>query len=55
MGVAGLAEDALTPAVSWSKYSLRKQFNTLKADVAPWAGEFAKYCFDTGSSRRPMR
>lgn len=45
---AGVAEDALTPAVSWSKYSLRKQFNAEKADVAPWWGEVAKHCFDTG-------
>jgi putative transposase len=45
---AGVVEDNLTPALSWSKYSLRKQFNTVKADVAPWAGEVAKYCFDTG-------
>jgi putative transposase len=45
---AGVVEDKLTPALSWSKYSLRKQFNTVKADVAPWAGEVAKYCFDAG-------
>ena len=46
--VAGVAEDDLTPAVSWSKYSLRKQFNAEKADVAPWSAEVAKHCFDTG-------
>jgi putative transposase len=45
---AGVAEDRLTPAVSWSKFSLRKQFNGCKAEVAPWAGEVAKHCFDTG-------
>jgi putative transposase len=45
---AGVAEDHLTPAVSWSKFSLRKQFNAVKGDVAPWSGEVAKHCFDTG-------
>lgn len=45
---AGVAEDALTPAVSWSRFSLRKQFNAEKTVVAPWAGEVAKHCFDTG-------
>src|SRR6187455_2140700 len=30
----GVPEEALTPAVSWSKYSLRKQFNACKAEVA---------------------
>lgn len=28
---AGVAEEALTPAMSWSKFSLRKQFNADKA------------------------
>ena len=45
---AGVAEDVLTPAVSWSKYSLRKQFNACKHEVAPWSREVAKHCFDTG-------
>ncbi len=45
---AGVDEDALTPSISWSKYSLRKQFNAEKADVAPWWSEVAKHCFDTG-------
>jgi putative transposase len=40
-----------TSALSWSAYSLRKQFNTDKASVAPWAGEVAKHCFDTGISQ----
>ncbi len=44
----GVCEAALTPALSWSKYSLRKQFNTVKTDVAPWWSEVAKHCFDTG-------
>jgi len=32
----GLSNQALTPAVSWSLYSLGKQWNRAKADVAPW-------------------
>ena len=40
--------DERTPALSWSAYSLRKQFNAEKTEVAPWAGEVAKHCFDTG-------
>jgi len=42
---------AATSSVSWSKFSLRKQFNASKAEVAPWSGEVAKYCFDTGVSQ----
>lgn len=45
---AGVVEEALTPSQSWSSYSLRKRFNEVKADVAPWSGEVAKHCFDTG-------
>ncbi|MEN9646183.1 MAG: hypothetical protein RL238_2852 [Actinomycetota bacterium] len=45
---AGVVEESLTPSLSWSAYSLRKQFSQVKADVAPWAGEVAKHCFDTG-------
>jgi putative transposase len=45
---AGVAQNAVTPAVSWSKYSLRKQFNASKHEVAPWWREVAKHCFDTG-------
>jgi putative transposase len=45
---AGVDEGSLTPSMSWSKYSLRKQFNAVKSEVAPWSGEVAKHCFDTG-------
>ena len=44
----GVTADKQTAALSWSAYSLRKQFNTDKANDAPWAGEVAKHCFDTG-------
>ena len=48
---AGVPEDRLTLSQSWSKYALRTQFNQAKADVAPWSGEVAKHCFDTGISQ----
>lgn len=33
-----IAADQLTPAMSWSAYSLRKAFNAAKDEVAPWWG-----------------
>ncbi len=45
---AGVPETELTPAQSWSPYSLRKEFNQVKSKVAPWSDEVAKHCFDTG-------
>lgn len=45
---SGVTEEHLTPAVSWSRYSLRKRFNEVKAEVAPWSAEVAKHCFDSG-------
>lgn len=44
----GLAGDDLTPAVSWSLYSLRKDWNAAKATVAPWWPECSKEAFSTG-------
>jgi putative transposase len=44
----GSGEESLTPPMSWSAYSMRTQFNRVKAEVAPWSGEVAKHCFDTG-------
>ncbi|HEV7978294.1 hypothetical protein [Amycolatopsis sp.] len=32
----GIAEAESTPAVSWSMYSLRKAWNKVKGEVAPW-------------------
>lgn len=43
-----IAGDALTPSVSWSLYSLRKDWNAAKGDVAPWWGECSKEAFNTG-------
>ncbi|MGA2932637.1 MAG: hypothetical protein ABSE98_11195 [Acidimicrobiales bacterium] len=33
---AGVGEDRLTPALSWSPYSLSKRWNESKDQVAPW-------------------
>ena len=44
----GISRQDLTPAVSWSLYSLRKDWNTAKGDVAPWWGECSKEAFNTG-------
>jgi putative transposase len=44
----GCAEEDLSPGLSWSAFSLRKRFNGTKSEVAPWSGEVAKHCFDTG-------
>jgi putative transposase len=44
----GLAGDDLTPSLSWSLYSLRKDWNTTKDEVAPWWGECSKEAFNTG-------
>jgi len=38
----------LTPALSWSLYSLRKDWNQVKDTVAPWWGECSKEAFNTG-------
>ncbi len=44
----GVPIEALTPAVSWSLYSLRKEWNAAKGEVAPWWGECSKEAFNTG-------
>jgi putative transposase len=44
----GITGDDLTPAVSWSLYSLRKEWNAAKDEVAPWWGECSKEAFNTG-------
>jgi len=45
---SGVGDDDLTPSLSWSAWSFRKKLNADKATVAPWSGEVAKHCFDTG-------
>jgi hypothetical protein len=44
----GISRQDLTPAVSWSLYSLRKEWNAAKGEVAPWWGECSKEAFNTG-------
>ena len=44
----GISDDGLTPAVSWSLHSLRKDWNAAKGDAAPWWGECSKEAFNTG-------
>ena len=33
---------------------MRKQFNGCKATAAPWSGEVAKHCFDTGINQASL-
>jgi putative transposase len=44
----GIAEADLTPAVSWSPYSLRRAWNAAKHDVAPWWAENSKEAYSSG-------
>jgi putative transposase len=44
----GVSQEDLTPAVSWSLYWLRKEWDTAKAAVAPWWDECSKEAFNAG-------
>ena len=44
----GVAEDLLTPSMSWSLAGLRKVWNAAKPWAAPWWGEVSKEAFNTG-------
>jgi IS605 OrfB family transposase len=44
----GLAAGDLTPSVSWSLNSLRKDWNAAKDAVAPWWAKCSKEAFNTG-------
>jgi putative transposase len=44
----GIAEVGLTPALSWSLYAMRKDWNQAKAQVAPWWAECSKEAYNTG-------
>jgi len=44
----GITGDDLTPSLSWSLYSLRRDWNAAKDEVAPWWGECSKEAFNTG-------
>ena len=47
---AGVAETALTPALSWSARGHSKAFNTTKEEVAPWWREVSMHAFRSGIS-----
>jgi putative transposase len=44
----GIPDADLTPSISWSLYWLRKAWNAVKDDVAPWWRECSKEAFNTG-------
>ncbi|MDR7303740.1 IS607 family element RNA-guided endonuclease TnpB [Haloactinomyces albus] len=44
----GVAEDELTPSLNWSFYSLRKDWNAAKHEVAPWWADNSKEAYATG-------
>ncbi|TQN32154.1 putative transposase [Haloactinospora alba] len=44
----GLTETELTPALNWSAYGLRKQWNAAKHEAAPWWGENSKEAYASG-------
>lgn len=44
----GVPEALLTPAVSWSAWRLRKDFNAVKHQVAPWWPENSKEAYASG-------
>ncbi len=43
-----IPDTELTPALSWSFYSLRNQWNQIKSDVAPWWSENSKEAYANG-------
>lgn len=44
----GVAEGSLTPPLSWTLPSLRREWNARKGVVAPWWGENSKEAYNTG-------
>jgi putative transposase len=44
----GVREELLTQAVSWSAWSMRKEFNAVKHQVAPWWAENSKEAYASG-------
>ncbi|MEU2033318.1 IS607 family element RNA-guided endonuclease TnpB [Nocardia amamiensis] len=44
----GIADDDLTPLLGWSAYGLRKQWNQVKDDVAPWWRDNSKETYSSG-------
>lgn len=50
----GLCEDDLTPFVDWSAYGLRKRWNSVKGEVAPWWPENSKEAYASGLANLAM-
>ena len=46
--VRGVSEDALTPALSWSRASLTAQWREVRDDVHPWHRDVSIHAFRTG-------
>lgn len=44
----GIGEDGLTPYFGWSRFALRKAWNQVKGEVAPWWAECSKEAYGTG-------
>jgi len=44
----GIPDEMLTESLSWSLAGLRKAWNAVKPEVAPWWGEVSKEAFNTG-------
>ena len=44
----GITGHDLTPGISWSLYSLRKDWNAARDTAAPWWAECSKEAFSTG-------
>ncbi|NUR99218.1 MAG: transposase, partial [Kribbellaceae bacterium] len=44
----GIPDELLTPPVSWTMYSLRKDWNQVKALIAPWWSEYSKEAYASG-------
>lgn len=44
----GLDEAELTPALNWSGYALRREWNQRKRTVAPWWAEYSKEAYASG-------
>ena len=44
----GIADELLTPSLSWSLPALRRAWNTAKPEVAPWWAGYSKEAYNTG-------
>ncbi|WP_245721348.1 hypothetical protein [Nocardia pseudovaccinii] len=44
----GHSGDDLTPPMPWSAYALRKQWNQIKDQIAPWWAENSKEAYSSG-------